>query len=259
MRECSNCGATWEEGNICPYCKSVNYKEKNIIVNDNMKKKTGKTAMIVLAVSLSFLTATVIGVIYFSYSKVMKIIPNQNSYDYSSESSLSESNKAYQKEKGIYTGGILEVGKDIPEGEYLLMPPVTASNTYFFIEIFTDAEANDDSNIFSERGQNCAYVELEKGTFIDASYLVIYDIDKNDIELDPFSYSGMYKVGRDLDAGTYKIKSDGDYSVNYSIYKSLNSIAPVVKESGYLDREEYIEVTLTDGEYIEIINGHLYK
>lgn len=257
MRECSNCGATWEEGNICPYCKSVNYKEQNTNVNNN--KKSSKSAMLILIVALFVLTAIVMGVIYYSYSTLKRNMTFQDDDDYvsSSESSLSESNKAYQKEKGIYTGGILEVGVDIPEGEYIVMPPTTASNTNFFIEIFTDAKANDDSNIFSERGINCAYVELEKGTFIDASYLVIYDIDKNDIELDPFLYSGMYKVGRDLDAGTYTIKSDSDYSVNYSVYKSLNSIAPVIKESGYVEDE--IEVTLRDREYIEIMNGHLYK
>jgi len=277
MKECKSCGATWETGDICPYChrhiiiENPPFKPADIYSEKRNRNISGKK---IFAVSMCIFGIVMITNIirYSVYSKTDNLysVPlsvfHHEEHDYNSKISASynlddEKNKSseYQRQKGIYVDKNYEVGKDIPEGEYIICSDGLTPNKDFYMGIYTSSSYSDESQIAGSWYHGNIIAVLEKGQFIEVSHGTIYDREKSGITLNPFSESGMFYVGIDIPAGDYTIIPDEEYTSSYKIYSSLISVAPVIKESGYLDKEKSINVTLNEGEYIQTSFCHIKK
>jgi hypothetical protein len=268
MHECRYCGAKWQNGDVCPYCRQPDIEDKvqptvPTVTSSYNKSKRGNAAAIAIICG-----AIVVFVISLPVFKIVHSFSNStsslNEYSYSSSSSsskkdFSDESLKYQQEKGIYSGGIYKIGRDIPAGEYLLVYDKASPYGDFYFEICSDEDMSDSGKIYGDWQKVCAYVILDEGTYIKASNYTVYDISKNDITLSPFENSGMYKVGRDIEPGTYFLESNNEYTAQYSIYTSINSISNITRCSGFVEDDGTTEVTLKDGEYIKMTFCHLKK
>lgn len=268
MKECKSCGATWEKGNICPYCRRHIITENPPYVpleNSSPKKNTNHRKKIFFSVLIAAVSVT----LAVSVKVSVKNSVNKNNY-YSalpSESGESvsynpeyEKNQSieYQREKGIYTDGKYEIGKDIPEGEYIICSIGVTPYKDFYMGTYTSSSYSDESKISGDWYQGNTIAVFERGQFVKVSHGIIYDREKSDIKLSPFSESGMFKVGTDIPAGTYQLELiDSQYTASYKVYSSLNSVAPVEKDSGFFDDDKNISVSLQEGEYIQTSFCHI--
>ncbi len=261
MKNCENCGAVRTGESECPYCGTVFETEQPQINNvQTSVKEENKSALPVFVAGILTL------IILITASAIIVGILQDRSKDSGGQtfsamlSGESVKSKDYMRDKGIYTGDIFSVGDDIPAGEYLVISDGKAGDS-FYCGVYSDKSASDSSKIYGDWNQNCTYVVLEEGQYIKASWAVIYDLLKNDIRLDPFSNGGMYKTGRDIEAGTYTIVSDDSgNSGSYSVYYSINSVAPAAKSSGHISSaDDEKTITLSDGEYIKMRYCHLKR
>ncbi len=274
MHECKSCGATWEKGDICPYCR------RHIIIEnppfkpeDTHSEKRNRNISVKKILMCIFGTVMLTNLIRYSVYSITDNLYSVSSseihhkeHNYTSKKSVSynsdyekSKNLEYQREKGIYVDKNYEVGKDIPEGEYIICSDGLTPYKDFYMGIYTSDSYSDASQISGNWYNGNIIAVLEKGQFIEVSHGTIYDREKSGITLDPFSDSGMFHIGVDIPAGDYTIISDEECTASYKIYSSLNTVAPVVKESGYLDGEEAISIKLEDGEYIQTKFCHIKK
>lgn len=152
---------------------------------------------------------------------------------------------------GSYELGSYRVGVDIPAGETTIK--VAGGNGYI---IYDSSDYLDPDNMaFVGIGYYPEYVNLKKGQIVWFLDDAIVGADVADAKANGSYGEGMYKVGKDLNAGKYDIvptDSENAYAVYYDLKHielsckayDENIVAPVV-------------VTLKDGEYIEFVGCNL--
>ena len=146
---------------------------------------------------------------------------------------------------GVYEIGTYRVGIDIPAGEHLLgnadgVELMVLSTTDYFDE---------DGGALTVFGPHPAYVSLQKGQrvmFLDDTTL---DIKAPAANSDGSFNPGMYKVGKDIKPGKYKLVPT-DAENGYIVYYDLQYIDFSVADSAEnLSKDKVIE--LESGRYIE--------
>lgn len=157
------------------------------------------------------------------------------------------------KNKGRWSSGVYEIGKDIPEGTYLVITDGRASEL-FPIGLYPDAQARDEDNFIGETwAEFSRYITLTEPGFVKVSWANIFDIEENDIENNPYEHPGMFLVGRDIEPGTYELEpviADNPHAATYTIYSDVDAVVSVVKNRGtYVDD---MFVTLKEGEFIKL-------
>lgn len=160
-----------------------------------------------------------------------------------------------KKEETVYpepkiSKAILEVGKDIPAGEYVAF----ARNDYAHFDIKKqEREPNsslDNNNVYFE--YNC-YLGLSEGESIEIENAYLVPEDEAIVDT---SADGMFKVGKDIEEGMYRVVFNKDNTYSYTMH-SAYTMYPSFFEHGktvqkiYLDEEGY--------KYIHIKDGHLEK
>lgn len=156
--------------------------------------------------------------------------------------------------EGYYPEGTYQIGVDIPEGIYFLRGEVYTDG---YGTLTSDARYDIDSDSGSDGGwfQFCRYVELRGHGSIDLISCDAYDISAADVHGDPFEHPGMFIVGRDLDAGTYRLADTSPYGngMAYAVYDSLDEVhGDSIFDVGNFDAKDGDEITLTDGQIIEM-------
>ena len=168
---------------------------------------------------------------------------------------------------------VYEVGKDIEAGEYILVGTgknklVEASEgksekVYGYYAICTTKECNNDNNdiVTNNNVTGKAYVIVEEGQYLQTKSMKLYKVSeyKSNVE-NSLSYdyklgaSDYYKVGKDLNAGTYTFTGDNFY---YAVC-SKPSCSTI---KGEIITNEYIEgsassstVTVENGQYL-VVSG----
>ncbi len=163
-----------------------------------------------------------------------------------------------RSDKGRWSSGIYEIGKEIPEGTYLVMTDGQASEL-FPLGLYSDAQARDEDNFIGEAWAGFSrYITITEPGFIKVSWANIFDIEENDIVNDPHKHSGMFLVGRDIEPGTYQLTFDRYYNdydsegnfANYYIYSDVDAVTPIIEERGKF--EEGLEITLEEGDFLRL-------
>lgn len=153
--------------------------------------------------------------------------------------------------KEVYKSGFYEVGKDLPAGEYLVLRDKLNKEVETSVAVTKDSKKEDE--IFDESVMGNIYVTLENGQYIEVKNGDIYPVDKapSNTPENKVYKDGMYKVGKDIKAGTYDVKAikdNGSDDGSIEITKdSSHSDKSVISKKEFKDTEK---VTLKDGEYI---------
>lgn len=150
------------------------------------------------------------------------------------------------------------------EGVYMLIANSDDNEAYF------QTIGTDDENWQEMEDCNFQYsciVKLEKGWDFMPIYCDAYSLeyfDSSGMENNPFEHGGMFRVGIDVPAGTYRVVVTGEqnYSNRALIYDDIDSIEyNLPAESNLLNNEtdESIEVTLEDGNILDLYGCILEK
>ncbi len=142
-----------------------------------------------------------------------------------------------------YNSGNYLVGTDIPSGLYILYSDT--DDGYF--RLTSDANGNNtlDNDIFGRY----TYVNITDNIYLELSRCVAIAY-MDEYVFSPFDNQygrGTYLVGKDIDAGEYKITAVG--SGYYSIQETPNG---KIKSNGILDSGESKYITLSNGQYVEL-------
>lgn len=158
-----------------------------------------------------------------------------------------------KKETKAYGEGMYKVGKDIPEGEYILY---NTSNYDAYTCVSDDANQND--IIFNENFPSDLIITVYDDEFLDLSRCMAINLDeliegnedKTDtlinVVADRVDEGVMYKVGLMLEPGEYKLETTGNYGGYYCIYSDSRHDDIVANDN--FDSSTYVEVS--DGEYL---------
>ncbi|MCR4718259.1 MAG: copper amine oxidase N-terminal domain-containing protein [Firmicutes bacterium] len=140
-----------------------------------------------------------------------------------------------------YGNGTYCVGDDIPEGMYILISET--KNGYFAIT----SDANGRSILTNDNFGGNTYVELKKNTFLELinCYAINYTDDLVFDAVDNGYVTGMFKVGKDIEAGRYKL-----LTVSSGYYAIYNIPYGEIVANDFFYGDNYIE--LKKGQYVQI-------
>ncbi len=151
--------------------------------------------------------------------------------------------------KAKYSGSYLKVGTDIPAGTYVLMAKGKDLSTY---TISKDADGQ--STVSSGSFFGNMYMKLTKGQYLNMESC--YTVPEKQAKPDT-KKSGVFKVGKDVTAGTHKLVSTAvaGGEGRYHVYSSLNALMTDEVEIGDMKEiEGSMSVTLKKGQYLQTID-----
>lgn len=150
-----------------------------------------------------------------------------------------------------YSPGAYLVGTDLPAGEYVLQESLDAYVSYFSIN--KKNTIGSDTLIMDKVFSNRIIVTLNDGVSIDFSGCTLYpykDAPKVDTSKG-FLQEGMYKVGDDFPAGTYKLQQTWSFGAYTRQDKSYCNDPNVIANEIFYDE---VYITVYNGEYL-ILDG----
>lgn len=160
------------------------------------------------------------------------------------------------KEKDIWTkAGMYKVGKDLPVGEYLILSD-SLMPAYF--QLSKDSSGTLDSIITNDNFEGSRYLSVKDGQYLDITGAKFVAITEAPIQepKDGVYSPGMYKVGRDIKAGEYKVVPDGSMAYLEVSKDSSGSLNSIISNDNF-DTEKYIAIA--EGQYIKIVGCKLVK
>lgn len=145
-----------------------------------------------------------------------------------------------------YKSGTYTVGKDIEPGEYVFLADDTSKQGL----CRTPGKGSFYNYIYFT---NRTYITLSNGAYINVSNSTFYKLaDAPKVTMiDCILPEGMYKIGIDIPAGKYKIKSRPD---SYGTYKITNN-SEHLTYGGYTFGDS--SVSVANGEYLTIEDGYI--
>lgn len=144
-----------------------------------------------------------------------------------------------------YRNGTFKVGTDIEPGEYMLF--ATSGSGYLCVS----SDANKDDIIYNENFGNNLIATFADGEYVQLSRCMAVPFsstpdDISNLLNDYIDEGAMYKVGKNIPAGEYKLTSTTDIMGYYCIYN--NSRFEDIIANDNFDNETYVNVS--DGEYL---------
>ena len=154
--------------------------------------------------------------------------------------------------------GTYKVGKDIEPGEYIAYGLYSKAQVKQFDSLDEQEDAEEIEGLFiGIKLKENQYIEVEDGILLPKN---IFDTNK-------LTKYGVYKVGKDIDAGEYKVESVLDsYESSYDAVDGNLGACEIADEPfggnvmqtiDLYDGQKYI--TLKNGQYIRIVDAALYK
>ncbi len=150
--------------------------------------------------------------------------------------------------------GTYKVGTEIPAGEYIVV--ATSGNCY--VEVNKDSTGSFESIVSNDNTSTCLYVTLIEGQYFKVSGGKFALEDKvAPFEAENGVYEqGVYKVGKDIPAGEYKITANDSncyIEVSSDSYMTFNSI--ITNDNISLGESTYI--TVSEGQYLKFNGGQI--
>lgn len=192
-----------------------------------------------------------------SSSSSSDISDNVSSVVSSAVSSISDAVDEVTEAKGedsqeaqvqTWKDGMYKVGSDIPAGEYVL---IASASGYF--QLSSDSTGSFESIIANDNFDTNTIVTISEGQYLTLTRCTAYGI--NDAPALDTSKEGMFKVGKDLAAGEYKIHSDSDGYVQVSS-SSDHSFESIVSNDNF-SGDSYI--TVSDGQYLTLTRANIVQ
>ncbi len=174
---------------------------------------------------------------------------NKNEASTTNDSKTNE-DKQEKKNEGKIKSGTYKVGTDISAGEYIVF-----ANGYTYIESSKDSSGKLEGIIFNDNlsKDSHSYVTLHDGEYFKFQDGDMYSIEQapSIVPIDGIYKDGMYKVGKDIPAGEYKIIYNADTGLGYyEVSKSSSHQLEDIVTNENVEADTYI--TVSDGQYIKL-------
>ena len=162
---------------------------------------------------------------------------SQNASTDNKPSATSNTNSAKTYKEGMY-----KVGSDIPAGIYVLKQTGTVSAYYAILNSTStsDIAANDNFD-------NQAIVGVNDGQYLQLERCTAVAFDQTTHTLQDSRTNGMWKVGTDIPAGTYKATQIGNIPAYFCVYNSPYSNQEIIENDNF-SGSTYL--TVSDGQYL---------
>lgn len=151
-----------------------------------------------------------------------------------------ESSEEFNEALSVYFEGQYWAGHDIPAGEYVLYCDDSKYSGYFSVS----TDANGDNILFNDNFGANSIITIKDGEFLELSRC--YAVHAESVEAISADGEGMFRIGQDLEPGTYKLISDSKYSGYYCIYS--DSRHDEILSNDIFESQSY--VTVSDGQYL---------
>lgn len=153
-------------------------------------------------------------------------------------------------EDSLLSDGKYKVGVDLPAGEYY----VKCNSYNLYIAVSSDASGDLDSVIYNLNTKGGVYITVETGEYLEIQGGDLYKLDNSpDRGAENGKYGeGMYKVGEDIPAGDYNVKSTEEQAYIEITTDSRHQIEDIVENDNFKTDKD---ITLKNGQYIILRNG----
>lgn len=155
---------------------------------------------------------------------------------------------AVHENTAVYEAGSYIVGDDLPPGEYAVFTEEEGKDAvYGSCSLTLYKDSTDEYKIGTFRFQHHGLITLYNGQHLILKKGYAVAADQAGIQPGP---SGVYKIGRDMEPGTYRLSpltSEGAY---YAIYNDVRYYYDYIDAYGTFF--EPVTVTLEEGQYIEL-------
>ena len=237
---------------MCEVCGTIQPAANKVCSNcgEKIRKSSGNTAESGKKKGLFVSFVIGIGMIITTINCIMGFVKEKSAAEKSYEITAEDVKMSELVNSGNYLDGDYVAGEDFPVGEYLL----------YVEDCFDDSMGYDYGYIgtfhYYSWFQNSFYADFIEGEHVSISGCSLYDLSKPLAENNPFEKAGMFKVGFDLESGTYTVIPDGSGFQPYvKVHKNCkdydsetfdNSTSPL--------EDDYEEETITvkNGEYLEL-------
>ncbi|MGN0301328.1 MAG: hypothetical protein ACI4BI_00440 [Anaerotardibacter sp.] len=161
-------------------------------------------------------------------------------------------------EDSIATPGVYRVGEDIEPGVYYVAGENTEEYTYFILTPSSEGETYETTAAIIFEGFTLAQLEEGQVFVCDNEEGFCLRDELNPTYSSPYG-PGLYEVGRDIPAGTYRFSvRDDELIYGYFIWNDLEYTDDSLLEGGYeYGPSEDISLELKEGTYVELYNASL--
>lgn len=158
-----------------------------------------------------------------------------------------------------YYADMYKVGVDIPAGEYFLR--ATSSFAAYF-EICSDSSGTINSILANDTIATFCYFTVNEGEYLTVERGCFIDIEhapENVVSEDDYNKGivgeGMYKIGRDLPPGEYRIYCNSDIAAYVEVAKDSTHRTKSIVSNEIFSNSIYI--TVKKGQYLTIQRGYI--
>lgn len=152
------------------------------------------------------------------------------------------------------SAGTYKVGKDIEAGEYFVK--CTSYNCY--IQVSSDSSGTFDSIIANDNISTHTYVTVRKGEYLTVTggkLALASKVDPQTPNSDGAYGEGMYKVGKDIPAGEYKVVATNNCYIEVSSNSNHTFNSIISNDNIEVGTSTYI--TVSDGQYLKVNGGKI--
>lgn len=182
------------------------------------------------------------------------VAQGENKKDTSKEKAPTETSKEEVKDNKI-KAGTYKIGEEVPAGEYLFM-----SKGMGYIQCSTDTTGALESILYNDNVEGHSYITVNKGEYLKIQGGEMYPVAEapSVTPKDGLYKAGMYKVGKDIPAGEYKVKLTSAAGMGYTevATDSRHQLESIVTNEN-VQADSYI--TVTDGQYLKIQGVEIQK
>jgi len=163
------------------------------------------------------------------------------------EEEVVEPEEGTEEESKYLEAGMYKVGGDIPAGEYLII----AEGTMGYYQVAKDSSGDLDSIISNDNFSSTRYITVSDGQYLEikrAKMILASEVEPQ-IPEDGVYTDGMYKAGKDIPAGEYKVVSTEGMAYFEVSKDSKGTLGSIVTNDNF-EGEKYL--TIKDGQYLKL-------
>lgn len=152
-----------------------------------------------------------------------------------------------------YQEGMYKVGSDISSGEYLI---VATSSIPAYFALTSDSSGNFDSLIANDNFVTFTYITVSDGQYLKverAQFVDALSYQPSGADENGYYKEGMYKVGRDIPAGEYKVESTSNTPCYIEVRSDSSHTFDSLIHNENTNSNVYINVS--DGQYLTVNRG----
>ncbi len=183
------------------------------------------------------------------------IVGGTGDSDDNSDSGVSQSGGSTTPSISWKNSGTYKVGVDIDAGEYFIK--CTSYNCY--VQVSSDSTGSLNSIIANDNISTHTYITVRDGEYLTVTggkFVLSSKVGAVEPSSDGTYGEGMYKVGKDIPAGEYKIVATNSCYIEVS--DSSNHTLHSIVSNDNIDVGTSTYITVSNGQYLKVKRGKIH-